>query len=177
MSVVRINKNVNYTIMSNYHFREKNMTLKAKGLLSFMLSLPDDWDYSIAGLVALCKENERAIKSTLKELQEFGYLRITKLMPCKAENRSSIEYIYDIFEQPLDTKNQGVQNVALQNVAVQNDRQQNTNKQNTNKQNTNIYNKKENIKRKNKTCGYSTSYNIDEYKNYCKEILMNKKTE
>lgn len=51
MSVVRVHKNANFTVMSNYHFKEKNMSLKAKGLLSLMLSLPDDWDYSIAGLV------------------------------------------------------------------------------------------------------------------------------
>ena len=73
MSVVRINKNKNYTVMSNYHLRDKNMSLKAIGLLSKMLSLPDDWDYSISGLVSICKENETAIKNTLKELEKFGY--------------------------------------------------------------------------------------------------------
>lgn len=77
MPVVRINKTQNYTVMSNYHFREKEMSLKAKGLLSIMLSLPDDWDYSISGLVAICKENETEIKSILKELEEFGYLERT----------------------------------------------------------------------------------------------------
>ena len=58
MSVFRINKTKNYTVMSNHHLREKKMSLKAKGLLSMMLSLPDDWNYSIAGLVSICKENE-----------------------------------------------------------------------------------------------------------------------
>ena len=51
MAVMRVQKNANYTIMSNHHFKEKKMSLKAKGLLSLMLSLPDDWDYSINGLV------------------------------------------------------------------------------------------------------------------------------
>ena len=111
MPVVRINKTQNYTAMSNYHFKENKMSLKAKGLLSLMLSLPDDWDYSIAGLVAICKENETAIKSTLKELQAFGYLKISKLMPDKDKNRARIEYIYDIFECPQDGEKQEVENL------------------------------------------------------------------
>ena len=77
MEVIRINKTQNYIVMSNYHLKEKDMSLKAKGLLSLMLSLPDSWDYSIAGLVSICKENETEIKSILKELEEFGYLEIT----------------------------------------------------------------------------------------------------
>ena len=69
--IIRVLKNGNYTTMSNYHFKEKNMSLKAKGLLSLMLSLPENWDYSINGLVAICKENQSAINSTLKELKEY----------------------------------------------------------------------------------------------------------
>lgn len=64
MAVFKIEKNKNYTIMSNYHLRDKNISLKDKGLLSFMLSLPDNWDYSLNGLCAICKEQETAIKST-----------------------------------------------------------------------------------------------------------------
>ena len=97
--VIRVEKTKNYTVMSNYHFKEKKMSLKAKGLLSLMLSLPDNWNYSIAGLVAICKENETAIKSTLKELQEFGYVIIEKIMPDKTES-GRIEYVYNIFEKP-----------------------------------------------------------------------------
>ena len=67
--------------MSNYHFKDKDLSLKAKGLLSLMFSLPEDWDYSINGLVSICKENESAITSTLKELKEHGYLVVTKFMP------------------------------------------------------------------------------------------------
>ena len=132
MSVFRINKNSNYTVMSNYHFKEKDMSLKAKGLLSLMLSLPQDWNYSIAGLVQICKENESAIKTTLKELQEFGYLKITKLMPCKESGRARIEYIYDIFEQPQEDEKQEVENLPLENQAVENQRQLNTNNKITN---------------------------------------------
>ena len=57
MSVFRVEKNKNYTTMSNYHLRDRNLTLKTKGLLSIMLSLPEDWDYSIKGLVSICKES------------------------------------------------------------------------------------------------------------------------
>lgn len=66
--VFKIEKNKNYTIMSNNHLRDKNLSLKAKGLLSFRLSLPENWDYSISGLIAVCKKQESSIKSTLKEL-------------------------------------------------------------------------------------------------------------
>lgn len=136
MSVIRVEKTKNYTVMSNYHLKEKNMSLKAKGLLSLMLSLPENWDYSIAGLVAICKENETAIKSTLKELQEFGYVSIEKIMP--GHTRSGrIEYIYNIYEKPKqEGKKQGVENLSLEIQHVENQVQLNTKEQNTNKVNT-----------------------------------------
>ena len=65
MAKFKVNKTKDYTIMSNYHLKEKNMSLKAKGLLSVMLSLPENWDYSIAGLVSISQENESAIRSAL----------------------------------------------------------------------------------------------------------------
>lgn len=136
MSVIRVEKTKNYTVMSNYHFKEKEMTLKAKGLLSLMLSLPDNWNYSIAGLVAICKENETAIKSALKELQNFGYVRIDKIMPNKTES-GRIEYVYTVFENPEQSKEkQGVENLPIEKQGVENHRQLNTKKQNTNKVNT-----------------------------------------
>ena len=101
MAVFKVEKRKNYTIMSNHHLQNKNLSLKAKGLLSLMLSLPDGWDYSIAGLVTLSKDNKAAIKSTLKELKSFGYLKITMLKPDKTENRPRITYVYDVFETPL----------------------------------------------------------------------------
>ncbi|MBR2248388.1 MAG: hypothetical protein IJ880_15420 [Bacilli bacterium] len=94
MSVFRINKNKNYTIMSNYHLKDKNLSLKAKGLLSLMLSLPDNWDYSIKGLEKICKESEGAIKSTLEELKRYNYLLINK----ERNEKGQFIWIYDIFE-------------------------------------------------------------------------------
>lgn len=150
MSVIRVKKTKNYTVMSNYHFKEKDMSLKAKGLLSLMLSLPDNWDYSIAGLVAICKENETAIKSALKELQQFGYVKIDKIMPDKTES-GRIEYVYNIYEKPKqEGKKQGVENLPIEIQRVENHTQLNTNKLNTNKLSIkdNIY--KKNSKKKSK---------------------------
>lgn len=103
MSVFRIQKTKNYTVMSNYHLRDTNLSLKAKGLLSLMLSLPDDWDYSIGGLASICKENKTAITTALKELKTFGYLVTTKLNPNETST-GRIDYAYDIFETPQDAE-------------------------------------------------------------------------
>ena len=129
MAVIRINKSKDYTVMSNAHFKERGMTLKAKGLLSLMLSLPDEWDYSIAGLCAICKENQSAIKSTLDELKQFGYLVITKRMPNETDT-GRIEYDYDIYEHPQKqaTEKQGIENLPLEILTVENPTQLNTNK-------------------------------------------------
>ena len=77
-SVCRVNKNANYTVMSNYHLRSTNLSLKAIGLLSKVLSLPENWDYSIAGLTSICKEKETAIKAALDELKEWGNTKFMK---------------------------------------------------------------------------------------------------
>jgi uncharacterized phage protein (TIGR02220 family) len=126
MPVIRVNKSKDYVTMSNYHFKEKNMSLKAKGLLSEMLSLPDDWNYSIEGLVAINKENESAIKSALGELKEFGYLKMTKLLPNETHT-GRIEYIYDIYEKKQDGEKQGVENLGVEILGVENPRQYNIN--------------------------------------------------
>lgn len=108
------------------------MSLKAKGLLSWMLSNNDDWDYSIAGIVANCKENETAIKSALDELREFGYLEVKKFAPNKSI--STFHYEYIVHEQPIE--NQDIENLVLENQDVENQAQRNTNIRSTNKRNT-----------------------------------------
>lgn len=97
MSVVRVHKTANYTVMSNHHFKEKKMSLKAKGLLSLMLSLPDDWNYSVSGLVKLSKDGKDGVMSALSELEKFGYLHRVKLHNEKG-HFSGIEY--NIYEAP-----------------------------------------------------------------------------
>ena len=74
MSVFRVEKTKNYTTMSNHHLRDKNLSLKAKGLLSQMLSLPENWDYTLKGLSVINKEKVDAIRSAVKELEQAGYL-------------------------------------------------------------------------------------------------------
>lgn len=136
MAVFRVNKTKNFTVMSNHHLRDKNLSFKAKGLLSQMLSLPEEWDYSIAGLVATSKENETAVKSTLNELKEAGYLRVTKLMPNQTGS-GRIEYIYDIYEQPYDkqaVEKQGVEVQGVEFQAVEYQGQRNKEKRNTEKE-------------------------------------------
>ena len=96
LGVIRINKTKDYTIMSNTHLRDKALSLKAKGLLSLMLSLPDNWYYSIDGLTAICKEGETSIKSTLDELKKNKYLIINK----NRNAQGKFEYIFDIYEKP-----------------------------------------------------------------------------
>lgn len=129
MAVIRINKTSDYTIMSNNHFKEREMSLKAKGLLSLMLSLPDNWDYSIAGLVAICKENEKAITTALNELKKFGYLVIAKKMANETES-GRIEYEYNIYEHPYFEKLPphflGLENVGAENLGVEKAGQLNT---------------------------------------------------
>lgn len=149
MAVIRVNKTVDYTVMSNAHFKEKEMSLKAKGLLSLMLSLPDNWDYSIAGLCAICVEKESAVKSTLDELRKFGYLRITKKYPNETES-GRIEYIYDIFETPQnqvvekqEEEKQGIENQRVVNQGIENQGQLNTNKPITKKSKTKELNTKD----------------------------------
>lgn len=132
MAIFRVNKTDNFTVMSNYHLRDQNLTLKAKGLLSLMLSLPNEWTYSINGLVAICKESESAIKGALKELQEAGYLTIHKFMPNKTASKR-IEYVYNIFELPQKQEGgfQPLENQPLENQPLENRTQLNTKRINT----------------------------------------------
>lgn len=101
MATIRINKTKDYTVMSNYHFKEKEMSLKAKGLLSLMLSLPDEWNYSINGLVTLSKDGKDSVMKALNELEQFGYLIRTK---CINEKGQFDGYDYDIYEKPNTEK-------------------------------------------------------------------------
>lgn len=120
MSVFKINKTKDYTVMSNHHLRDKSLSLKAKGLLSQMLSLPEDWDYTIQGLCSINKENETAINSTLKELKDNGYLIVTKKMPNETKS-GRIEYVYDIYETPKqEGEKQDLENLGVEIQGVEN---------------------------------------------------------
>ena len=98
MPVIRVNKTKDYTIMANYHFRDKNLSLKAKGLLSMMLSLPDGWGYSVEGLVKLSTDGRDSINATLQELEKHGYLKRGRV---RDANGKLGQAVYDIFERPI----------------------------------------------------------------------------
>ena len=132
MAVFRTHRPTNYFTMGKTHLKDKNLSLKAKGLLSMMLSFPDNWKYSIEGLVSICKEGDRAVVNALNELKKHKYVVTTKLYPNQTESHR-IEYIYDVYQDP--------QNVGVENVVIQKSGQYNNN---------NIYNnnkEKENKKK------------------------------
>lgn len=97
MAVCRVEKNKNYTTMSNYHLRDPNLSNKARGLLSTMLSLPDNWDYTTRGLAKICKDGVDGITAQLKELEQYGYL-IRHRMRDTGGRIVDMEYI--IYERP-----------------------------------------------------------------------------
>ena len=98
MAVYRIEKNRNYTHMSNYHLRDTTLSNKACGLLSKMLSLPENWDYTTRGLAAICKDGVDSITTQLKELERCGYLERRRIRDPKGK---IIDTEYIIYEEPL----------------------------------------------------------------------------
>ena len=99
MAVFRIQKTGNYTIMSNHHLNNKALSLKAKGLLSLMLSLPDSWDYTTRGLASICKEGVDGICATVRELEAAGYIVRRRVRDASGKVRGME---YTVFEQPQE---------------------------------------------------------------------------
>ena len=102
MAVFRVERTKDYTVMCNHHLKDMNLSLKAKGLLSMMLSLPETWNYTTRGLAAICKEGVDAIGSAVRELEAAGYIVRRQL---RGENGRITDTEYVIYEQPqeLDT--------------------------------------------------------------------------
>lgn len=129
--IMRTEKNKNYTVMGNYHLRDKELSLKAKGLLSIMLSLPDGWNFSISGLSTLSSDGESAVRATLKELESNGYLKRNKVR-C---NGKITDWEYIVYEQK--TANNSVdEKPVVENPHVDSSTQLNTKEINTKKINT-----------------------------------------
>ncbi len=99
MAVYRVNKNRGYTVMANFHLRDKNLSLKAVGLLSKMLSFNDGWQFSTRGLSAICKEGPDAILSALRELENYGYLVRHQARDEKGRMSSMV---FEIYEKPQE---------------------------------------------------------------------------
>lgn len=139
-TIIRVEKNRNYTVMSNEFLRNKELSLKAKGLLAVCLSLPDTWDYSINGLVAICKESITAVRNAMKELEEHGYMKINKLQ----NEKGHFYYEYVIFETPdtgfLYVDKSHMEKLPAEKLVVEKQGQLNTNQLSTEKENTNELN-------------------------------------
>ena len=99
MAVYRVERTRDYTVMSNHHLKDTNLSLKAKGLLSLMLSLPDDWNFNMRGLSSICKEGLEAIGNALKELEKAGYMVRNQL---RGANGRITDTEYIIYERPQE---------------------------------------------------------------------------
>lgn len=126
-----VHKRNNYTVIENAILRDKNVSLKAIGLLCKIYSLPPDWDFSFNGLVSICRESKAAVKSALNELKQFGYVEILK----QKDSKGLFVYKYEVYDTPqqhiLEKNNPGPDFPAMDNPAMENQPQLNTNKLNT----------------------------------------------
>ena len=104
MPFFRVNKTKDYTIMANHHLKNRDLSLKAKGLLSVMLSLPEDWHFTVHGLASICKEGRDSISGAVRELEEAGYIVRHRLRD-KEGHINGLEYI--IYETPQKPENNG----------------------------------------------------------------------
>ena len=142
MAVFRVEKSTDYTVMSNYHFKDRNLSLKAKGLLSMMLSLPEEWDYSAAGLVKLSKDGRDSVNSALKELETAGYLTRRQVVNSRGQFDGYEYFVYEhpvevIEENPRPMQENPIQEKPIQeNPLSGNLPQLNTNTSNTKESNT-----------------------------------------
>ena len=101
MAVFRVEKNSGYTVMSNHHLRNQELSLKAKGLLSQMLSLPDNWDYTLKGLSLINREKIDAIREAIRELERAGYIVRSRERDEKGRLRGADYIIYEFPQKPV----------------------------------------------------------------------------
>lgn len=139
MAVFRVERTGDYTVMSNFHLKDKRLSLKAKGLLSQMLSLPDDWDYTLSGLSYINRESKDAIRSAVNELETAGYIRRRQTTDASGKFAANE---YTIFERPIEgepmldkpsSENPITVNPSAVNPLPENPTQLNTKKSNTQK--------------------------------------------
>ena len=146
MAVYRVNKNRGYTVMANYHLRDKTLSLKAVGLLSKMLSFNDGWQFSTKGLSMICKEGPDAVLAALRELEDHGYLVRHRQRDSKGRMSNTV---FEIYEQPQpvsphrekpDVDNPDMENPHMENPHGENPAQLNTNQVITNERNNSLRN-------------------------------------
>ena len=115
MAVFRIEKTRDYTVMANHHLRNTALSLKAKGLLSLMLSLPEDWDYTLAGLSLINREKIDAIREAVRELERAGYIMRSRERDEKGRLRGADYVIYEQPQPPPDLDLPTLENPMLEN--------------------------------------------------------------
>jgi predicted transcriptional regulator len=142
MAIYRVHKKNDYTMINNYLIKDKNLQLKDKGMLLVLLSLPNDWDFSVVGLEKICKETKDTINGILNNLQKYNYLKRDKKRDDKGR---FIDWQYDIYEIPKDLyddlphpKNQDMDNRDMDFPDMENYTQLNTNKESTKELNTKL---------------------------------------
>ena len=142
MAVFRVEKNKGYTVMSNHHLRNKELTLKAKGLLSQMLSLPENWDYTLAGLSHINKESIDAIRTAIWELEKTGYIERSQ---GRDEKGKMTAITYTIYEQPQNPvlENPTSDKPVLENPTTDNPTSENPTQLNKDIQKTDLSKKEE----------------------------------
>ena len=129
MAVFRVERTRDYTVMCNHHLKDSNLSLKAKGLLSMMLSLPDEWNYTTRGLAAICKEGVDSIGTALKELEVRGYLVRRQIRDSKGRITDTEYTIYESPHPPLpDTASPDTENPDTEKPAELNIEKSNTEK-------------------------------------------------
>ena len=153
MAIYRVERTKNYTVMSNYHLKDRELSLKAKGLLSMILSLPDEWNYTLRGLAAISKEGVDAIGSAVREVEKAGYIIRRQL---RGEKGRISDTEYTIYEQPHKqdntsdvevsnlnephTENPDMVKPSAKKPAELNTNAENTQRENTNRVNTDVSN-------------------------------------
>ena len=133
MAVFRVEKNSGYTVMSNHHLRNRNLSLKAKGLLSQMLFLPEDWDYTLQGLARINRESIDAIRQAIRELEQTGYIQRSRERDEKGRLRGADYVIFEL-PQPIPAsvsptlENPTLENPTQENPTLENPMQLNKDK-------------------------------------------------
>ena len=125
MAVFHVERTTNYTVMSNYHLRDKSLSLKAKGLLSLMLSLPEDWDYTLSGLARISLEGKDAIRTAVVELEKAGYITRSRI---RNEKGHLLGTEYVIREQPVFSLEPTLEEPASENPTLDDTTQLNKDK-------------------------------------------------
>ena len=141
MAVFRVERNTGYTVMSNHHLRNKELTLKAKGLLSQMLSLPEDWDYTLAGLSHINREKIDAIREAVRELERAGYIVRSRERDAKGRLRGADYVIYEQPQLPPTPDLPTLENPMLEKPTLEKPTQENPMQLNKDIQRTDLQNK------------------------------------